>query len=84
MPKGYLAGGSKYLAPYSSVEHVNGDLAFIITAIFLIFIAYVIYRVRKQMKEDEAYLKKKRELFGNWSRKATDKTKQVVNKLRKK
>lgn len=84
MPRGYIAGGSKYLKPYSSVEHVNGNVAFAISLIFVIFICYVIYRVRKQIREDEEYLIKKRELIGKLSRKATDKTKQVVNKLRKK
>lgn len=68
MPSGYIAGGSKYLKPYSSAEHTDGRLGLIIAIIVVVFAIYIIYRVRKQMEEDEAYLKKKREIISKWSR----------------
>lgn len=78
---GYSAGGSRYLAPYSSAEHVSGELAIVLAVLLIIFIVYVSYRVRKQMEEDEAYLRKKRELISKWSRNTTRK---MIDKLRKK
>jgi hypothetical protein len=52
-----IAGGGKFAGPHPSTTGISNNLGIIISSIFLLFLLYIILKVRKSLKDD---LKNKR------------------------
>lgn len=52
-PKSKLNPYSEFMVPYDSTQHLNPKLSLIIVSGFLLFVIYVVYRVRRSLKDDE-------------------------------